>query len=623
MPRCVEPGGGRARGGASRRRWRNPRPSSRRRPSRRRWRNPSSRRAGGGQAGGGRAGGGGGTRGLPSRRRSSRSAPRRWRNPRPSRSNPGRAGGRPSRRRWRNPRPPSRRRRRSRSSPSRRWRSAEAEELEPPVEAAEPEEPEEPPRHAEEIAFAQQTVLRRCPSSRCASSRCDLRRSLSRPSANRPSTRLEAEVRQLRILLDGALTTTPGATRRRRRVPALTDRGPCRLGHHLPSYLLMVRVGPGTPIQLHHRGLDPDRAQVLAAELWREHPDDAGGTRLVVDIASHRRRYGRVAVFRQPGGDDPRGRGAGARSLRRLCRHCARRLRCGHRRQALGRHRRGALLEFSDALSHVTTLAESVQLLADTVPGVTGCDRAVVYLWDAEASQLAPRAITGGRAWPPRRIPRSCRCSRQRLPPIGVPSPRAARTRPGAGSNGRPPAMPAADARTRSNGTDRIRLDAEVVAIRTDTDEFERVDRPARGRRPRRVDRGPAGEAADGGIRCGGLGRRAVLRRRGVPRGGCGQLRSGHLHRVDARLRPPRAAGRPRGSGAPPPSGTSTSSKRSPTWHGTTPSPGCRTVASSRTGSNRSSCVRAGSASRFACSSSTSTTSRRSTTPSVTRPVTT
>src|SRR5450759_5844439 len=67
----------------------------------------------------------------------------------------------------------------------------------------------------------------------------------------------------------------------------------------------MIRVGPGTPIQLHHRGLEPDEAQVLAAELWREHPDDAGGSRLIVDIASPRRRYGRLAEFLPPGTEHP------------------------------------------------------------------------------------------------------------------------------------------------------------------------------------------------------------------------------------------------------------------------------------------------------------------------------
>src|SRR5664279_2043864 len=62
-------------------------------------------------------------------------------------------------------------------------------------------------------------------------------------------------------------------------------------------YLLMVRVGPGTPIHLHHRGLDPGEAQRLAADLWRDHPGEDDGSQLVVDIASSRRRYGRLVEF--------------------------------------------------------------------------------------------------------------------------------------------------------------------------------------------------------------------------------------------------------------------------------------------------------------------------------------
>ncbi|MGA8724110.1 MAG: EAL domain-containing protein, partial [Acidimicrobiales bacterium] len=285
---------------------------------------------------------------------------------------------------------------------------------------------------------------------------------------------LETEVRQLRILLDGALTTTPELLEDGVEYLLSQIAGRADSVITSPSYLLMVRVGAGTPIQLHHRGLDPDRAQVLAAELWREHPDDAGGTRLVVDIASHRRRYGRVAVFRQPGGTIPE---TEARVLGLFADYAATALDVfgvvtdAKRSDATAR----SLLEFSDALSHVTTLAESVQLLADTVPDVTGCDRAIVFLWDGEANQLAPRAITGGTSVAAARIPPIVPLARAETSADRRPiTPGQKDNAAGAGTNGRPPGAHRGS-RSPSNGADRIRSRTEVVAIRTDTNEFDQL----------------------------------------------------------------------------------------------------------------------------------------------------
>ena len=285
---------------------------------------------------------------------------------------------------------------------------------------------------------------------------------------------LETEVRQLRILLDGALTTTPELLEDGVEYLLSQIAGRADSVITSPSYLLMVRVGAGTPIQLHHRGLDPDRAQVLAAELWREHPDDAGGTRLVVDIASHRRRYGRVAVFRQPGGTIPE---TEARVLGLFADYAATALDVfgvvtdAKRSDATAR----SLLEFSDALSHVTTLDESVQLLADTVPDVTDCDRAIVFLWDGETSQLAPRAITGGTGMAAARIPPIVPLARAETSADRRPiTPGQKDNAAGAGTNGRPPGAHRGS-RSPSNGADRIRSRTEVVAIRTDTNEFDQL----------------------------------------------------------------------------------------------------------------------------------------------------
>ncbi len=160
-------------------------------------------------------------------------------------------------------------------------------------------------------------------------------------------------------------------------------------------YLLMLRLAPGTPIELHHRGLDDAQAERLAAELWQEHPEEAGGSRVIVDIASPRRRYGRLAAFTSA--DAPTG-GADERILGHFARYAANFLdECA----VLGDTRRSdatarTLLSFSEELSGLTTLTDAVQHLADAVPVMTGCDQATVYLWDRDSGVLTPTSRTGG-----------------------------------------------------------------------------------------------------------------------------------------------------------------------------------------------------------------------------------
>ena len=161
------------------------------------------------------------------------------------------------------------------------------------------------------------------------------------------------------------------------------------------KYLLMVRVRPGTPIQLHHRGLEPEEAQRLAAELWREHPDNANGSRLIVDIASPRRRYGRLAEFLPPGFEHPVSEN---KVLNLYAEYAATALDIfgvlldAKRSDATAR----TLLSFSEALSRINNVSDLVHLLADTVPEVTECAQSTVHLWDEELGQLVPRAHTAG-----------------------------------------------------------------------------------------------------------------------------------------------------------------------------------------------------------------------------------
>ncbi|MGD0880709.1 MAG: EAL domain-containing protein [Acidimicrobiales bacterium] len=160
-------------------------------------------------------------------------------------------------------------------------------------------------------------------------------------------------------------------------------------------YLLMVRVDAGLPIEIHHPGLDDEEARILASELWGSAIDDEDGSRLVVDIVSPRRRYGRLAVLVEPGSERT---DADERVLRLFARHAANVLDVF---TVLGDVRRSdttarTILAFSEKLSGLTNLAQALQILADTVPGMTGCAQSSVYLWDRERSRLVLGAFTAG-----------------------------------------------------------------------------------------------------------------------------------------------------------------------------------------------------------------------------------
>ncbi len=196
-----------------------------------------------------------------------------------------------------------------------------------------------------------------------------------------------------------------------------------------PKYLLVVRTSPEAPIQLHHHGFDDVEAQVLANELWRDVPDDSDGSRLIVDIASSRRRYGRLAAVFPPG----------VRYFESERRMLA--LYAGYAATALdvvtaleearaSDATRRALLDFSGALARLTTTDAVAQLLADSATSVLGCDHATVMLWDPARNELAVQARTTGRE-PPRTTLGSARAAldeeeeQAEAEPAGAPSPSA------------------------------------------------------------------------------------------------------------------------------------------------------------------------------------------------------
>jgi len=160
-----------------------------------------------------------------------------------------------------------------------------------------------------------------------------------------------------------------------------------------PQYLLVARTAPDAPVQLHHSGFKPEEAQALANELWQEHPDDAGGSRLIADITSSRRRYGRLAAVHSPGFQFIESE----RQILRLYASYAATaldmvtaLEDARRNDATAR----ALLEFSRALSRTTSTDEAAQQLADIVPLIIGCQHATVMLWDSGRGEVTVHART-------------------------------------------------------------------------------------------------------------------------------------------------------------------------------------------------------------------------------------
>lgn len=144
-------------------------------------------------------------------------------------------------------------------------------------------------------------------------------------------------------------------------------------------------------ISVHHDGLSSEEAFRLASEVLVDEPDDCGGSRLIVDVASSRRFYGRlVAVY----------------DFEHVFFPEERRLFASYARQAAvaldaataldEARRRGetatTLLELSRQLAQATSTDEVAERLAGAVPTVIGAHRSAVLLWDDQRKALRVRA---------------------------------------------------------------------------------------------------------------------------------------------------------------------------------------------------------------------------------------
>ncbi|MGO9456180.1 MAG: EAL domain-containing protein [Acidimicrobiales bacterium] len=159
-------------------------------------------------------------------------------------------------------------------------------------------------------------------------------------------------------------------------------------------YLLVVRTSPDEELQLHHHGFDEEEARALAEELRHPEIAESDTSRLVVDVASSRRHYGRLAAVFPPG------TGFLERERKLFSLYATYAATALDLVTALADSRTSndtarALLDFSRALSRVGTTEEVCRILAETVPAVVHCGRCSVFLWDPVDEQLVLKALMG------------------------------------------------------------------------------------------------------------------------------------------------------------------------------------------------------------------------------------
>lgn len=167
-----------------------------------------------------------------------------------------------------------------------------------------------------------------------------------------------------------------------------------------PRYLLVVRTGTDNQLRLHHHGLGEAEARLMAAELLEPEPGRRHGSWLVVDVASPRRAYGRLAAIFPDGVsflDDER------RMLTLYANYAAQALDVVSSLEEVRRSNATAraLLDFSRELAQVTTLDGVAETLAAAVPAVLEAATASVWLWDDHRRCLrlrARRAVHAGGA---------------------------------------------------------------------------------------------------------------------------------------------------------------------------------------------------------------------------------
>jgi diguanylate cyclase (GGDEF)-like protein len=159
-------------------------------------------------------------------------------------------------------------------------------------------------------------------------------------------------------------------------------------------HLLVVSLGHDD-VRVHAQGFANDEeARRIADELLVEEPDDRGGSRLIVDIVSGDRRFGRLAAMY------PQGAQFFPAERRILEAYAATAGAALNVATALEEARRQnqtarALLSLASSLAEARTVDAVAERLAEAIPAVVDCRRATVMVWDSEMAALRYRGVTG------------------------------------------------------------------------------------------------------------------------------------------------------------------------------------------------------------------------------------
>jgi len=163
-----------------------------------------------------------------------------------------------------------------------------------------------------------------------------------------------------------------------------------------PRYLLAVRLPGDTAPRIHHVGFTDDDARGAAYNVLAAEVDEAEGSRLLVDIASARTHFGRLAAFYPQGYQFlPQERSL----LRAYAGHAAAALETA---AALDESRDrnatlSALLALGKALTQVRSRQEVAERLVEALPEVVPYDAVHVFLWDPGDAVLTRAASGSGR----------------------------------------------------------------------------------------------------------------------------------------------------------------------------------------------------------------------------------
>jgi diguanylate cyclase (GGDEF)-like protein len=154
-----------------------------------------------------------------------------------------------------------------------------------------------------------------------------------------------------------------------------------------PKFLLAVRLPREREIRIHAIGLEDQEAERCAREILEDEPNEHGGARLVVEVASSEQRFGRLAAIYPEG---HRFLPEERRLLQAYAGHAAAALATA---AALDEARRkaatmGALFDLATRLAEVGSVAEVADRIVSLVPSVLECDEASVFLWEHEDAVL-------------------------------------------------------------------------------------------------------------------------------------------------------------------------------------------------------------------------------------------